>query len=270
MWNVNTTFFYHLTPCLRGASKKFGEWKHKTNKTKHGNKIPLFTLKVTFVDHNTLLTSLLYRCFIVDKAAGLGQRRPLLASIEAQMSHVVGCLVSLQNVCPSGPPWGEGTKEVYCWRKTQLRVSWFWISIGGSFLGCGEASEPFHCLVLRLRIVLVTPALISCDELYTHFLLTASYPYTFANISWVSVAVLPNLKQNLMLCHCSMAFRRTLLGTLCWNECNSTTVTASRNSRKRTVQTCPCMPTLASDLVSSVQYRYIRPFTELFRHTSYY
>ena len=41
------------------SSKKFGECKRKTNKTKHGNKIPLFTLKVTSVGHNTLLTSLI-------------------------------------------------------------------------------------------------------------------------------------------------------------------------------------------------------------------
>ncbi|GBM89607.1 hypothetical protein AVEN_133160-1 [Araneus ventricosus] len=39
----------------------------------------------------------------------------------------------------------------------------------------------------------------------THFVLTASTRYTFTNISCVSVAALPNLKQNLMFTRCSIS-----------------------------------------------------------------
>ncbi|GBN03301.1 hypothetical protein AVEN_165054-1 [Araneus ventricosus] len=39
----------------------------------------------------------------------------------------------------------------------------------------------------------------------THFLLTASIPYTFTNISCVSFAVLLNLKQILMFKRCSIS-----------------------------------------------------------------
>ncbi|GBM87537.1 hypothetical protein AVEN_21992-1 [Araneus ventricosus] len=39
----------------------------------------------------------------------------------------------------------------------------------------------------------------------THFLLTSSTLYTFTNISCVSVAVLPNSKQNLMFMSCSIS-----------------------------------------------------------------
>lgn len=35
------------------------------------------------------------------------------------------------------------------------------------------------------------------------------------------------------------------------------------------MQTCPCGPTHTHALVSNFEYRYIRPFTKLIRHTSY-
>ncbi|GBN26374.1 hypothetical protein AVEN_5611-1 [Araneus ventricosus] len=49
------------------------------------------------------------------------------------------------------------------------------------------------------------PSLKRLNHSNTHFLLTASTPYTFTNILCVSVAVLPNLKQNLMFTRCSIS-----------------------------------------------------------------
>ena len=40
------------------STKNFDEWKNKTNKAKHENKIPLINLKVTAFSHNTFMTSL--------------------------------------------------------------------------------------------------------------------------------------------------------------------------------------------------------------------
>lgn len=44
---------------IQGECKKFGDWEHKANKNKHGNKIPSITLKVTSVGYNVLMTSLI-------------------------------------------------------------------------------------------------------------------------------------------------------------------------------------------------------------------
>lgn len=52
------------------------------------------------------------------------------------------------------------------------------------------------------------------NQLYTHFLLTIFYSNISTNISRVSVTVLLNLKQNLMLSHWSVAFWRSRLETL--------------------------------------------------------
>ncbi|GBM59772.1 hypothetical protein AVEN_6649-1 [Araneus ventricosus] len=49
------------------------------------------------------------------------------------------------------------------------------------------------------------PSLKRLNHSKTHFLLTASTPYTFTNISCVSVAVLPNLKQNVMFTRFSIS-----------------------------------------------------------------
>ncbi|GBL85184.1 hypothetical protein AVEN_224623-1 [Araneus ventricosus] len=49
------------------------------------------------------------------------------------------------------------------------------------------------------------PSLKRLNYSETHVLLTASTPYTFTNISCVSVAVLPNLKQNLIFTRCSIS-----------------------------------------------------------------
>ncbi|GBN38678.1 hypothetical protein AVEN_211274-1 [Araneus ventricosus] len=49
------------------------------------------------------------------------------------------------------------------------------------------------------------PSLKRLNHSKAHFLLTASTPYTFTNISCVSVAVFPNLKQNLMFTRCSIS-----------------------------------------------------------------
>ncbi|GBN32510.1 hypothetical protein AVEN_42445-1 [Araneus ventricosus] len=50
-----------------------------------------------------------------------------------------------------------------------------------------------------------SPSLKRLNHSKTHFLLTASTPYTFTNISCVSFAVLPPLKQNLMFTRCSIS-----------------------------------------------------------------
>jgi hypothetical protein len=42
---------------LRGVSKKFGEWYHKTNKTEDTNKLTLLAFKIIAILHNTLLAT---------------------------------------------------------------------------------------------------------------------------------------------------------------------------------------------------------------------
>jgi hypothetical protein len=41
--------------CIRGVSKKFGEWYQKTNKTEDTNKLTLFAFKIIAILHNILL-----------------------------------------------------------------------------------------------------------------------------------------------------------------------------------------------------------------------
>ncbi|GFQ87185.1 hypothetical protein TNCT_655381 [Trichonephila clavata] len=41
----------------------------------------------------------------------MSHQKPLLEWSKAQMSHVVGCLICLQNVCPLGLPKGKETER---------------------------------------------------------------------------------------------------------------------------------------------------------------
>jgi hypothetical protein len=42
---------------IRGVSKKFGEWHHKTNNTEDTNKLTLLAFKIIAILHNTLLAT---------------------------------------------------------------------------------------------------------------------------------------------------------------------------------------------------------------------
>jgi hypothetical protein len=44
---------YRFENLIRGASKKFGEWYQKTNKTEDTNKLTLLAFKIIAILHNT-------------------------------------------------------------------------------------------------------------------------------------------------------------------------------------------------------------------------